>query len=75
MFAKLSVKGDDQAPLYKFLTGHPNEAIAGEVEWNFQKYLVDRNGVVLAKFGPRTNPDAPELTKAIESALGTKPGS
>ncbi len=73
MFAKLSVKGADQAPLYKFLTGHPNKAIAGEVTWNFQKYLVGRDGTVIAKFGPRTSPDAPELVAAIEKALATKP--
>ena len=49
MFAKVSVKGDDQIPLYQYLTNHPHEAIAGEVAWNFQKYLVGRDGTVLAK--------------------------
>lgn len=74
MFAKLSVAGDDQAPLYKFLTEHPDQSIAGKVKWNFQKYLVDKNGAVIAKFGPRTNPDAPELIAAIEKALATEAG-
>lgn len=69
VFAKVSVKGDDQCPLYRFLTNHPDESIAGEVAWNFQKYLVDRNGKVIAKFGPRTKPTDKELIDAIEVAL------
>ncbi len=74
MFAKLSVKGDDQAPLYKFLTTYPNKKIAGEVKWNFQKYLVGRDGKVIAKFSPRTLPTADEVVQAIEHALATTRG-
>lgn len=69
LFAKLSVKGDDQAPLYRYLTKHPNTAIAGDVEWNFQKYLVGRDGRVIAKFAPRTLPDDPKLIAQLEAAL------
>ncbi len=69
VFAKVSVKGDDQCPLYRYLTTHSDEKIAGEIAWNFQKYLVDRNGRVIAKFGPRTNPTDKELVEAIEKAL------
>lgn len=69
MFSKISVKGDDEAPLYAFLTGHPNEKIAGPVLWNFQKYLIARDGTVLAKFDPKTTPTDPKLVKATEAAL------
>lgn len=68
MFSKISVKGDDIHPLYAAITSLP-EPIGGEVRWNFQKYLVDRNGKVVAKFDPRTEPDAPEVIQAIESVL------
>lgn len=69
LFAKVSVKGDDCCDLYKFLINHPNKDIAGEVKWNFQKYLVDRSGKVIAKFGPRTNPESKEIEEAIDKAL------
>lgn len=70
LFEKVSVKGDDCCDLYKFLIDHPDEDIAGEVKWNFQKYLVGRDGKVITKFGPRTNPMDKEITSAIEKALG-----
>ncbi len=73
LFAKVSVKGDDQCPLYQFLSTHADSAIAGDVTWNFQKYLVGRDGTVIAKFAPRLNPDSKEVTAAIESALAVKP--
>lgn len=69
MFSKISVKGDDIHPLYEQLTSMP-EPIGGEVQWNFQKYVVDRSGEVVAKFGPRTAPEDPELLKLIDSLLG-----
>jgi glutathione peroxidase len=69
LFAKVSVKGDDCCELYKFLINHPNEDIAGEVKWNFQKYLVNRKGEVIAKFGPRTDPDSKDIAEAIDKAL------
>ncbi|MBI1826466.1 MAG: glutathione peroxidase [Planctomycetes bacterium] len=72
LFSKISVKGDDQAPLYKFLTKNPNSAIAGDVEWNFQKYLIGRDGKVIAKFGPKTMPDDKSVTEAIEKALAER---
>jgi glutathione peroxidase len=68
MFAKISVKGEDQHPLYRRLTGQP-EPIGGPVAWNFQKYLVDRSGRVIAMFGPRTQPDDEDLLRAIDAAL------
>ena len=73
LFAKVSVKGDDQCPLYRYLTGHSDSRIAGEVVWNFQKYLVGRDGTLLAKWGPKTLPEDKEVTDAIEKALAAKP--
>jgi glutathione peroxidase len=72
LFAKISVKGEDQAPLYRFLTQHSNKEIAGDVQWNFQKYLVGRDGKVMAKFSPRTKPDDEKLREAIETALAAQ---
>ena len=70
MMAKISVKGKDQHPLYQWLTTKAlNGVMDAEVKWNFQKYLVNRNGVVVGKFAPTTKPTDPELIKAIESQL------
>jgi glutathione peroxidase len=69
MFSKISVKGDDMHPLYRMLTGLPRP-IGGPVEWNFQKYLVDRSGHVVAKFPPATKPDNPALVAQLETLLG-----
>jgi glutathione peroxidase len=69
LFAKISVAGDDQAPLYRYLTQHSDPKIAGKVEWNFQKYLVGRDGTVLAKYGPRVLPDDKKVIEDIERAL------
>jgi len=73
MFSKISVKGDDQHPLYRFLTSdEANPSTSGEVKWNFQKYLVGRDGKVLAKFLSKVKPLSDELTAALESALKEK---
>ncbi len=68
VFAKISVKGDDQHDLYKRLTGQP-EPIGGEIKWNFTKFLVDRSGRVVARFEPRTRPDDPEVIDRIVELL------
>lgn len=65
MMAKVSVKGDDMHPLYKFLTA----AKGGDIRWNFTKFLVGKDGRVLERFEPRVDPDAPEVVAAIERAL------
>ena len=70
MFAKISVKGKEIHPLYAFLTSkglHPEAG--GAVSWNFNKFLVGRDGAVLAHYGSRTTPDDKELAAAIEQAL------
>jgi glutathione peroxidase len=69
MMSKISVKGEDAHPLYKQLAAQP-EPIGGEPSWNFTKYLVDREGNVVAKFDPRTTPDDPALVKKIDELLG-----
>jgi glutathione peroxidase len=69
MYAKVSVKGDDQTPLYAYLTTKANPALAGDIKWNFTKFLVDRNGIVIQRFEPDVTPDSPEVIAAIEKAL------
>ena len=62
LFSKISVKGDDKAPLYQFLTDKTvNPTTGGEIGWNFTKFLVDRNGKVIQRFDTKTKPDAPEV--------------
>ncbi|MDZ7335717.1 MAG: glutathione peroxidase [candidate division KSB1 bacterium] len=71
MFSKISVKGKDIAPLYQFLTSkETNPEFAGDISWNFNKFLVDRWGKIVARFGSRSRPESDELVQAIESALG-----
>ena len=73
MFAKISVKGDDIDPLYKFLTSKETDPdFAGDITWNFNKFLVDRHGKVVARFSSKQTPDSPEVTAAIEKYLGEK---
>lgn len=70
MFAKVKVLGDDRTPLYAHLTTQATQPDGpGDVSWNFAKFLVGKNGEVLARFSPRTAPDAPEVLSAIERAL------
>jgi glutathione peroxidase len=71
LFSKVHVKGDGQAPVYEFLTSvdAPPKG-AGEVVWNFEKFLVDKKGSVVARFIPPTVPLDAEVTAAIDKALG-----
>jgi len=68
MFAKIRVRGEDAHPLYRFLAAQP-EPVGGPVEWNFQKYLVDRRGRAVARFAPRTEPGDPRLRARLEELL------
>jgi len=69
MFEKLSVNGPDRHPLYVELTATPDAAgKAGDIEWNFEKFLVTPDGAV-RRFRPKTKPDDAALKQAIESAL------
>lgn len=70
MMSKVSVKGDDTTPLYKFLTDKgTNPEFAGDIKWNFTKFLVGRDGTVIARFEPAVKPDDPAVVAAIEKAL------
>lgn len=70
MFEKISVKGQDKHPLYRFLTEkETNPDFAGEISWNFNKFLIGRDGKILARFGSRTEPESAELNEALEKAL------
>jgi glutathione peroxidase len=73
MFAKISVKGEDQDPLYAFLTSkETNPEFAGDITWNFNKFLVDRKGKIVARFSSKEKPDSEAVTQAIEKYLTAK---
>jgi glutathione peroxidase len=67
MFAKIVVKGEGIHPLYRFLT--TESGFDGEIEWNFGKFLVDRDGTVVARFAPEEAPDSKTVLAAIETQL------
>jgi glutathione peroxidase len=69
MYSKISVKGADQVPLYGYLTKETGAGIAGDIKWNFTKFLVDRDGKVIQRFEPAVTPDSKEVTAAIERQL------
>lgn len=73
MFSKISVRGKNIHPLFKFLVEQEtNPGFAGKIAWNFTKFLVDRQGNIVARFEPRQVPDAPEVIAAVEKALQGK---
>lgn len=70
MMSKLSVAGEDKTPLYQYLTDKSTDPkFAGEIKWNFTKFLVDKNGNLIARFDSAVKPDSAEVTAAIEAAL------
>jgi len=70
LFTKLDVKGDHQHPLYAILTEAPDDAgKAGDVKWNFEKFLVGRDGRVVRRFRSKVTPEDPTLVEAVESLL------
>ena len=70
MYAKISVKGADIHPLYQFLTDKTaNPTTAGDIKWNFTKFLVGKDGKVIARFESAVTPESAEVTGAIEKAL------
>jgi glutathione peroxidase len=68
LFSKISVKGPRMAPLYQYLT--TASGFNGSITWNFNKFLVDRKGRVIARFGSRTAPLDPRLKESVLKALG-----
>jgi glutathione peroxidase len=70
MFAKVVVKGDGQCDLYKFLTGaDTNPKFAGEIKWNFTKFLIGRDGQIVNRFEPKVKPSDEVVVNAIEAEL------
>jgi glutathione peroxidase len=69
MYSKVSVKGEDQTPIYQYLTKEADPSHTGDIKWNFTKFLVDRNGKVVQRFEPAVTPDDPQVVSAIEKLL------
>jgi len=70
LFEKLEVNGDGRHPLYTELTQTADgDGVAGDIQWNFEKFLVAPDGTVVARFRPGTTPEAPEVLAAIEARL------
>jgi glutathione peroxidase len=71
MTEKVEVNGEGRHPLYERLVGFADaEGHSGDVRWNFEKFLIGRDGQVVARFSPQTEPDAADLVTAVEKALG-----
>ena len=67
MMSKVDVNGEKEAPLYKFLKAHAESK--DDVKWNFEKFIVSKDGTVVGRFGTKTKPDADEVVSVIESEL------
>lgn len=67
LFSKIDVNGDDAAPIYKQLT-----AKDGKITWNFEKFVIGKNGEIIARFPPKTKPDDAAVVKVIEEELAKK---
>jgi glutathione peroxidase len=73
LFAKVAVTGKNQAPLYRFLTAREtNPRLAGPVRWNFEKFLIGRDGTIVARFASDVDPDSDELLRALRGELDKK---
>jgi glutathione peroxidase len=71
MFSKVTVKGPGIDPLFEYLTSaSTNPGFSGDIKWNFNKFLIGRDGKALARFEPKVEPNSPEVTRAIDEALG-----
>lgn len=70
MFSKISVTGSDQHPLYGFLTNKAtNPEFSGDISWNFNKFLIDRNGKIVGRWGSKDKPEDAAVVEAIEKHL------
>jgi glutathione peroxidase len=70
IFSKISVKGNDIHPLYKLLTGKETDPeFGGDIKWNFSKFLLDKNGKIIARFEPQVKPESDQVIQAVEKAL------
>lgn len=70
MFSKVSVKGDDQAELFAYLTALENPDFIGDIEWNFEKFLISKEGKLLRRFRSKVKPQSEEIVSSIKSELG-----
>ncbi|HET8866264.1 MAG TPA: glutathione peroxidase [Gracilimonas sp.] len=69
MFSKVSVKGEDQDPLFSYLTGQPNPDFDGEIKWNFEKFLVGKDGSLKRRFRSSVKPESEEILEAVKTEL------
>ncbi|MGM0587543.1 MAG: glutathione peroxidase [Bacteroidota bacterium] len=69
MFSKISVKGEQQSPLFKYLTSTVNPDFTGEIKWNFEKFLISKDGKLLHRFRSPVEPMSKNITRAVEQAL------
>lgn len=69
MFSKIDVNGDKADPLYKYLTAQKSNNLSGDISWNFEKFLIGKDGKLVGRFGPKTKPTDKEFVSAIEAAL------
>lgn len=69
LFSRSEVKGEEIHPLFRYLTNAQNPDFTGDIRWNFEKFLVDRNGKLVHRFRSNVEPDSKELLNAIESYL------
>ena len=73
MSAKLDVNGAHRHPVYRYLTS-PQTGVAGDIEWNFEKFLIGRDGRVVRRYPPQTDPRDPDLVQDLAEALPVSPG-
>ena len=72
MLAKTEVNGEGRAPLFDVLTAVPDaQGVAGDVQWNFEKWLLSADGEPVARFRPRTEPDDPQVASALDALAAT----
>lgn len=69
MFSKVSVVGDDQHELFAYLTGLENADFKGDIKWNFEKFLIDRNGKLIRRFRSNVKPESEEISEALKAVL------
>tara|TARA_R110002096_G_scaffold172757_1_gene346636 strand:+ start:21806 stop:22354 length:549 start_codon:yes stop_codon:yes gene_type:complete len=72
MFSKVSVLGEDQDELFTYLTNQDNPDFKGDISWNFEKFLINKEGKLIRRFKTKVEPESEEITKAIELALSKK---
>lgn len=71
MFSKISVKGNDQHPLFTYLTSADNPDFKGQIKWNFEKFLIDANGKLIHRYRSDVKPQNNEIIRAIEKELNS----